>query len=448
VYEAAHRRLRNKRFAIKVLHLEMTRQPEVVSRFQREAEASSVLTHPNVVDVCDVNRTPDGRPYIVAELLEGEDLGHYLEKHGRLAQIPALRILRQLCHALSAAHARGIVHRDIKPENVFLVGALNAPRVKVLDFGISKVGDGKNTLTKTGVIMGTPAYMPPEQARGSHVDHRADIYAVGAILYRMLTGQKPFEDGDPVATLTAVLSDEPRRPSTIERSIPPALELVIQKAMAKDAAERYPTLAALEAELLPFDPEGAALFPDVAAPTLAGSDNPRAEGTAHTVLDPSTLRHAASQAGDAQQAQGARSSVVLLTAASIVWLLVGLIDAISSAVAWLEGAEQLTQTEVTLSFASAIAVLMTPSALWIRHLTQKVWPSTPRSIETAQRLRRTLLTSLALYAIGTVAVHAFATLVHRDPRAAASPGWAVCVFALAWLGAAASWFLGGRRMRA
>jgi serine/threonine protein kinase len=256
VYEARHSRLHNKRFAVKVLHGELARQPEVVTRFQREAEAASVLTHPNVVGVFDVNVSQDGAPYIVAELLEGEEFGDYLDRVGKLPVPEAVRVVRQVCRALGAAHAQGIVHRDVKPENVFLVG--QGGMVKVLDFGISKVGDSQG-LTQTGTVMGTPDYMAPEQARGDRVDARADVYALGAILYRALTGRKPFQGLDPMAVLTAVLTEEPPRPSTIESGIPLALELIVQRAMSKNPAERYQSMDDLDRELAAFDTgEGAA----------------------------------------------------------------------------------------------------------------------------------------------------------------------------------------------
>src|SRR5262245_39703982 len=169
VYEARHTRLTGKRFAIKLLHPDLARQPEVVTRFQREAEAASGISHINVVGVHDVNSTPDGQPYIVAELLQGEELGEYIDRVGKLPLGDSVRIGRQVCRALAAAHSQGIVHRDVKPENVFLTGdvtRIEASSVKVIDFGISKVASaGGESLTKTGMVMGTPDYMAPEQAR-------------------------------------------------------------------------------------------------------------------------------------------------------------------------------------------------------------------------------------------------------------------------------------------
>jgi serine/threonine-protein kinase len=181
VYEAVHTRLRAKHYAIKVMYSDLTRQVAVVERFVREAQATSVLTHPNIVSALDIGQTSDGRPFIVSELLQGVQLGEYFARKGKLPVAEAVRIVRQACQALIAAHAKGIVHRDIKPGNLFLVGEPAALKVKVLDFGISLVGDA--SLTKTGMIMGTPAYMPPEQASGTRVDHRADIYALATVLY-------------------------------------------------------------------------------------------------------------------------------------------------------------------------------------------------------------------------------------------------------------------------
>ena len=250
----ATRALLSKRFAIKVLHGDLTRQPEVVGRFLREAEATSALRHPNIVGVLDVNQVPDGRPYIVAELLEGHQLGDYLRKS--TASFPveeSVAICRPICQALGAAHDKHIVHRDIKPENLFLVGEGAARTVKVLDFGISRVGGAAAKLTQTGMVMGTPAYMPPEQARATRVDHRADVYAVGAILYEAVTGRPAFDEEDPVSTLAAVLTRDPPRPCSIDPTLPPALELIIQKAMAKKPEERYRTMREFDLALAEFD---------------------------------------------------------------------------------------------------------------------------------------------------------------------------------------------------
>jgi serine/threonine protein kinase len=447
VYEASHRRLRSRRFAIKVLHHELARQPEVVGRFQREAEAASALTHPNVVEVFDVNRTPDGRPYIVAELLQGEELGRHLDRLGRLRLGPAIDIVRQICRALAAAHARGVIHRDMKPENVFLVGDAGAPRVKVLDFGISRVGDAEGSLTRTGVVMGTPAYMPPEQARGSRVDHRADIYAVGAILYRALTGSKPFADLDPVATLTAVAVEEPRRPSTLERSIAPGLELVIQKAMAKDPAERYGSLAELDAALAEYDPRGSQPVPLAQGAGSNGGDGGAGTATAQTLFDDGSLPSSPSHASSPRMVASARARLVLLSVAAGMWLFAGMFDAFTNAVRIFAGTSELTRSELTLSTAGAIALLMTPGAYWTRYLSRRVWPVTPRVVEIAARLASTLIASALAYALAVLGGRVLTTFTSAERPLEFSPGASLLAILAALLSAATAWLLTARRKR-
>ncbi|MBM4364189.1 MAG: serine/threonine protein kinase, partial [Deltaproteobacteria bacterium] len=255
VHEARHLRLPKRRFAVKVLHPEYAQQPAIVTRFQREAEAASGIGHPNVVDVFDVGRAPDGRPFLASELLDGSDFSAVLDERGRVPVPYAVHVARQVCHALGAAHELGIVHRDVKPENVFLVGGGERPFVKVLDFGISKIDDGGGgaSLTRTGVVMGTPGYMAPEQARGAKVDHRVDVYGVGAMLYRALTGQLPFDGDDAAEVIARVLTDHPRRPRDLAPEIPGALELVVQRAMEKNPADRHASMAELDDALAAFD---------------------------------------------------------------------------------------------------------------------------------------------------------------------------------------------------
>jgi serine/threonine-protein kinase len=258
VYEARHLRLKERRFAVKCLHTELARNPEMSARFLREAETASSIKHPNVVDVFDVHHS-DGTPYMVGEFLEGEELADYVARKGPLDARMAAKVTRQVCRALAAAHERGIIHRDMKPENIFVLassiagvetGTARSLEVKVLDFGISKAGPSDTShLTRTGVIMGTPSYMSPEQARGRQVDARADVYSVGACLYFMVTGRRPFDSDDPTSTISMVLTEDPVRPREIDERIPEGVELIIQRAMAKDANDRYATMTELEAAL-------------------------------------------------------------------------------------------------------------------------------------------------------------------------------------------------------
>jgi serine/threonine protein kinase len=433
VYEARHMRLANKRFAIKVLHAELARQTDIVGRFQREAEATSVLNHANVVAVVDVNRTPDGRPFIVAELLEGEQLGDYLERVGSLGVGEAVEICRQICAALIEAHANDIVHRDIKPENVFLVGVTGRRAVKVLDFGISRVGEGSGSLTKTGIVMGTPAYMPPEQARGQRVDHRADIYAVGAILYQAVTGARPFDGPDLMATLASVISDEPARPCTLNAALPPALEMTIQRAMAKNPNERHRTMQELDADLARFDPAATAKH----AATERLSD-------ANTLPIGKLLGDVVSREAS-KPARRARLQIVLLSLTAAVWLLAGLLECAISAIRWVRGTSALSATELILTCAGAGALLIAPTIAWQRHVRQRTWPSTPRAVELAGRMRVILLAALVTYAVASLAIRVLESLVHADPAALGWPGWAVLTFGAASASGLIAWFATRRR---
>ncbi len=256
LYEAQHARL-DRRFAVKVLHESHSRNRDASARFEREARVLSRMRSDHVVDVIDVLRTPDGRSAIVTARLDGEDLKARLDRVGKLSPAEAVPIARQVCRGLAAAHAQGIVHRDLKPSNLFLeTGADGRVAVKILDFGVAKL-EGEPELTRTGAVVGTPAYMAPEQARGSaHVDERADLYAVGAVLYRMLTGKPPYSGDEPAVVLGALLHEAPRRPRTIAPEIPIGLEAVIQRAMARDLETRPVDALELERELAAFDELG------------------------------------------------------------------------------------------------------------------------------------------------------------------------------------------------
>jgi eukaryotic-like serine/threonine-protein kinase len=253
LYEAEHIRM-GKRCAIKVIHNDLAKTPDLVARFEREAKATSRIQNDHVVRVLDVVATSDGRPCIVEELLEGEDLQAHLEARGKLAPRDAIPIARQICRALDAAHRRGVVHRDLKPSNVFLCRDGDELMVKVLDFGVAKLADAAE-LTQTGAVVGTPTYMAPEQAkRASEAGPLSDVYSVGAILYRMVTGEPPYGKDPPVNPLMLLLYEEPARPREIEPTLPEGIEAVIQHAMARDPAARPRSVTALDAELAAFDP--------------------------------------------------------------------------------------------------------------------------------------------------------------------------------------------------
>ncbi len=248
VYEAWHTRISKKRYAIKVLHPEYARNDGILKRFQREAETAACVSHPNAVGVYDVAVTPQDRPYLVSEYLEGIDLAHRIKQAHPLPEPFVRHVALQVAGALIEAHSRGVVHRDLKPQNIFLLygpsGEIPAlPIAKVLDFGLSRfIDDGDSELTRSGMVMGTPSYMSPEQARGERADHRVDVYGIGAMLFACVAGRPPFKSSSPQATVLAVMNEEAPRPSKLNPDVSPDLELVIQKAMARDPNHRYATM--------------------------------------------------------------------------------------------------------------------------------------------------------------------------------------------------------------
>jgi serine/threonine protein kinase/pimeloyl-ACP methyl ester carboxylesterase len=255
VYLAQHTVL-EKAVALKVLHGEFARKPDLVERFMQEARAASRIRHENVIDISDFGSTGDGLVFFAMELLNGHDLHEEIAR-ARLAKtrLPwerSRKIFLQICSALAAAHSHGIVHRDLKPENIYLVEWLgHKDFVKLLDFGIAKlteVSEGDRKLTRTGMLFGTPEYMSPEQARGENVDHRVDIYAMGCILYQLITGKVPFEAENFMGILSLHLTEPapPIGPAALaEIGAPPELEAIIDKALAKSRADRWETIDAM-----------------------------------------------------------------------------------------------------------------------------------------------------------------------------------------------------------
>ncbi|MCY1005227.1 protein kinase [Nannocystis pusilla] len=263
VYLAEHVAL-GKKVAVKVLNPAYTNRPDQVKRFLREARAASTIGHENVIDITDFGAMPNGQVFFAMEHLQGEDLGKILKK-GPMSWARARRVLLQICRALQAAHAHGIIHRDMKPENVFLIQR-NGIRdfVKVLDFGIAKFLEenrdgGTNPLTQVGALIGTPEYMAPEQIHGDPADQRMDIYAVGCILYQLLTGNLPFTDKTMYGVLSQQVNAKPVPPRQLapEADIPVEVEAVILKAMEKDKTQRYQTMGEL-IEAIVATPRGAA----------------------------------------------------------------------------------------------------------------------------------------------------------------------------------------------
>jgi eukaryotic-like serine/threonine-protein kinase len=256
VVAATHVHLQQ-RVALKFMLPAGLERPTFVERFSREARAAVRLRSDHVARVLDVGKLDSGSPYIVMEYLDGSDIGTVLETRGAMSIPEAVDCVMQACDAVAEAHSLGIVHRDLKPRNLFLTERNDGRAlVKVLDFGISKHTTGDDlSLTRTTEIMGSPSYMSPEQFRSAKlVDERSDIWALGAILYELLTGQVPFV-ADSVTALTAmVLMEAPRPLTSLRGDVPPQLVRVVEQCLAKDPSLRFQSVSALAWALEPFAP--------------------------------------------------------------------------------------------------------------------------------------------------------------------------------------------------
>jgi serine/threonine-protein kinase len=270
VFLAEHEEI-EKRLALKVLKQEYASRPETVVRFKQEAISASRIKHPNVLDVFDFGQLEDGRFYLAMELLEGRDLADVLASERVLEPVRCVRLGLQICRALAAAHARGVVHRDMKPENVFLVHTLDGEElVKIVDFGIAQLrglGEGasgisQRKLTKTGMVFGTPEYMAPEQAAGKQIDQAIDVYSVGILLYEMLAGRVPFYGDTFMAVLTAHITQPVPPLREVSPSVRASVELerAILKALEKDPRARHASMAAF-ADALIATPEASTEAP-------------------------------------------------------------------------------------------------------------------------------------------------------------------------------------------
>ncbi len=245
VYEATHT-LIGKRVAVKVLLEKYAQREAIVKRLKQEAQLASSVGNEHIIDITDFGTTDDGRTFVVMEFLDGESLAECLGREQVLPEQRILRIISQACSALAAAHAKGVVHRDIKPENLFLLKRKETDFVKVVDFGISKSlrasSDEEETtrLTQTGMVLGTPLYMSPEQARGDdELDHRVDVYALGVIMYEAAAGRVPFVGNNYLSVISQVLNEEPKPLRELRPDLSEEFEAVVMKAMSKDVKERY-----------------------------------------------------------------------------------------------------------------------------------------------------------------------------------------------------------------
>ena len=252
VYAGRHAII-DKRVAIKVLRADhVENDPTAAQRFLVEAKAASKIGHQNIVDITDFGVLKDGQAYFVMEFLDGPTLGKIVHEAGFLSPLRAIAVTVQMARGLQAAHDKGIIHRDLKPENIFVLERDGqSDLVKIVDFGIAKDQKNNRRLTQAGMVLGTPEYMSPEQATGQPTDHRVDMYALGCILYEMLTGDVPFKGETPTKTLTQHVFDAPEPPSKRrpDLAIPAALEAVVLRTLQKKPTDRFADLRALMAAL-------------------------------------------------------------------------------------------------------------------------------------------------------------------------------------------------------
>ncbi|HEY0255458.1 MAG TPA: protein kinase [Kofleriaceae bacterium] len=257
VYEAEHADL-GKRVAVKVMLDKYTNDDEAVARFKREAFAASRIGNPHIIDVTHIGALTDGRPFVVMEMLDGEPLSNILLATGPMQPWRAMHIMKQVLRAVGAAHVKGIIHRDLKPDNIFIVNRDDEHDfVKLLDFGISKIVDtaeqmAATRLTTTGMVMGTPLYMAPEQATGQSSDRSVDIYACGVILFEMLAGRPPFNETNYNMLIAKLLTASPPLLSDLRPGLPPKLVAVVHQALEKDPDHRWPSAESFS-QALPSD---------------------------------------------------------------------------------------------------------------------------------------------------------------------------------------------------
>jgi serine/threonine-protein kinase len=378
IYLANHTRIAEKRFAVKVLRPELVSSPHIRARFDREVEAVARVNHPGVLTIVDVGTTNLGWPFMVCEYLSGLDLLAYLKSFGRLPDERVVHLGTRVAEALEATHARGVIHRDIKPSNVFLMGTA-APlvpewdRVKLIDFGLSRFVGRDDQLTKAGIVMGTPAYMSPEQAGGGRVDHLTDVYGVGAVLYAAATGVPPFREKTQQETILALMSRDPVRPREVNASISEALELVIQRAMAKRPEDRYPSMSALR---------------------LALSNMERALPSPH---------FGASAGAGESWIGGVRWRIAAVASSTFVLCLAALASVTAGFVALADLDLTLTTTEKVLLLALC-ASLLALLGVMVHRFWRRTWQNTAALSERLPRLRAPVLAALVVYAVASFAV--------------------------------------------
>ena len=351
VYAATDTRL-DRKIALKVVHAHLAHDARILERFRREASAAGGLEHPHIVQVTDFVEAEGAPPFLVMELLQGEPLSEVLRRERTLDAGRMAFIAWQTLDALGAAHAAGIVHRDLKPANIFLTTVAGVRDVvKVLDFGVAKLSDSAMKLTQAGDVIGTPAFMAPEQLRGEEIDGRADLYAIGVVMYGCLAGAPPFWSPDPAETVRRVVAGNYESLAARVPGLDPALAAIVEKAFAARREVRFGSAGELRAALAPFvETEGAGRnssrppvrpsdHPDAASPeTRVGLDATVPAGVAaHDAAAPAAVGRATLPGAPPASAQGGlRVGVPVLVFGGLAVLVAGLLLVVA---AWFLGRE-------------------------------------------------------------------------------------------------------------
>ncbi|HEV2178808.1 MAG TPA: serine/threonine-protein kinase [Gemmatimonadaceae bacterium] len=342
VYLAEHVKMR-RRSAVKVLHQGMVNDPDAIARFNREASNASQIQHPNVAAIYDFGETDDGLIYLAMEFIDGEPLRKVIERQGALPAVQAADITRQVADALEAAHEMGIVHRDLKPDNIMIARGRNGEDVAtVVDFGIAKATTGDDQkVTRTGLAIGTPEYMSPEQLSGDALDNRTDIYSLGLVAFNMLTGQLPFPAVSSREAMIARLTERPRTLAEIKDDVawPAELQTVMDRALASQPQERYAhashfgrdlvrAVAAMPQSALSSTGTLAIAVPHPNAPTVQRPAAPAPAAVPTPAPTPPAARQAGRRptpliAGAPTQVDGAGAGRVVLTAFIVLAVIVG-----------------------------------------------------------------------------------------------------------------------------
>ena len=419
IYQAHHTRIKEKRFAIKVLRPEYVRSPQIRARFEREMQAIARVSHPGVLAIVDVGATAHGSSFMVSEYLNGLDLLAYLRRFGALQNDRVVELGRRIAEALEATHAQGVIHRDVKPSNVFLLGAFEplGPEwdgVKLIDFGLSRFENRDDELSKAGIVMGTPAYMAPEQARGGRTDHLTDVYGVGAVLYAAATGKPPFREETQQENLMAAMNRDPVRPRDVNPAISEGLEIIIQRAMSKQPEQRHPSMSALRLALSELEQRAE-------RPTYRG---------------PATRPSAAA-------GRGVRTSYVALALATLLLVVMAAANAAAGLMAL--AAREFTSTrEERVLLVVTLSMFVGLITFWLLRMGRSVWHDSSKLHNRLPRLQAPLAAGLLIYGVGSLVLRFGHEVIPNTALDAAVvglpdvawPGWTVLLSLGAFFSAA------------